>query len=567
MADWAREQGCDVVLHTDSADGSVVNRRELFQSVRAMVEQRIYDQLIIYFAGHGLLMSPGDEIWMLSDAAADGTEAVNMRLTTEHARRAGIPHVVLISDACRTYVNGPPFFGLTGGSVFPLPAGDHDDAELDIYFGTTPGNPAYEVRTSSQPGYGVFTRCLLDVLAEPPDSIIEYIEPGKYPVFGGSVLGTVPVVTSRALRPPLIEAVIDHAAEIDPLLNQRPQIRVETNLPQFFATVDEAASPSNESAHDADAVLISHEIDATAGSRPAIPAPRLRQLAASLRTADLDFSDPIHPDSVQVFVRGARAREITAVGWEIADQQQQGRDLHRLELIPASGHAHQPTSAVLTFHDRTGTLVTVVPGSSVTVVVNDGRVAGLDYRYGGPFRRERFRREWKDFELGPGVMAERYQLLALITAAAQNGDLSAALDADSSEFDSPWGRYSRDTYPGRIVFDTLRAYGGAERGIFDVGLLYDALRDGIVPFDIALLTGRSSDGRTRDAAANAFAQGLVHPFAPLLTRGWLLLGDDPTPARPYHALLARHLIPALYTTLDAGGVDIALDVLVGGAGS
>lgn len=568
MADWAQEQGCDVVVHTDRVDGSVVNRREIFDSVRDLVDRRIYDQLIVYFAGHGLLMAPGAEVWLLSDAAADSTEAVNALLTAEHARRAGIPHVALISDACRTYVNGPPFYGLSGGSIFPSPAGDHDSADLDIYFGTAPGNPAYEIKAESQPGYGVFTRCLLDVLTQPPHDIIEYVDPGPYPGIETMSDEAFPVVTSRKLKPPLIEAVAEHAARINPLLDQRPEIRVETVLPRFFGTVEDA-QPRNESVQGTNSTPPTRGINATAAawssriasgirrrrsvSQPKIPDPevRIRQLADSLQ-ADWDGSDSEHPDFAWIVVRGAEIHEVTAVGWEIADQQQHGRDLHRYKVIPAGPHAFAGTSAVLQFHDGTGTLVAIVPRSTATVIVNDGRVAAMDYQTS--FRA--------DFAY-PRDDRRRLAELATVIDAAQNGDLAPALNAFvDSQFRGTSAPYQTDN----MVPVTLRAYGAAERGRDVSDLFYRSFYDRVLTFDLALLASRSSTTSARIVGSvdAAFAEDSVLPFAPLMTRGWLLLGDNPTPAREYHALLARHLVPALWTTLDAGGVDIALDVLFEG---
>ncbi|RBO85538.1 caspase family protein [Nocardia puris] len=59
MAAWARAQGCTVAPHTD-LEGPV-HRREVLATIKALVDERIYDQLIVYFAGHGLLSAPGVE--------------------------------------------------------------------------------------------------------------------------------------------------------------------------------------------------------------------------------------------------------------------------------------------------------------------------------------------------------------------------------------------------------------------------------------------------------------------------------------------------------------------------
>src|SRR5690242_6146514 len=74
---WARDQGCDSALITDSDNRVTLN--SIFTCVRKFVDKRIYDQLIVYFSGHGILLSPGAEIWLLSDAPQNGNEAINLR--------------------------------------------------------------------------------------------------------------------------------------------------------------------------------------------------------------------------------------------------------------------------------------------------------------------------------------------------------------------------------------------------------------------------------------------------------------------------------------------------------
>ncbi|MEU5762239.1 caspase family protein [Nocardia sp. NPDC047648] len=575
VADWARSQGCDVTLLTDGA-GSSVSRRDVFESVRAVVEQRIYDQLIVYFAGHGLLMSPGAEVWLLSDAASDSTEAVNMLLTAEHARLAGIPHVVLISDACRTYVSGPPFYGLTGASVFPLPAHEVGVAELDIYFGTAPGNPAYEVRSASRPGYGIFTHCLLDVLGAPPRDIVEYVSASAHPAFGaasanhGSSAAGVAVVTSRALKPPLITAVIDHAARIDPLLDQRPDIRVETALPQFLATVEKTGSLPSRPAPSTSKQATSRALDVItrlSGRRGRAPwrsrehetDARIRRLAGRLRDPAADLSAPIDPSHAWVAIRGTQLRHVTAVGWEISDQQQR-TDLHRWEFVPAGRYGFA-TSAVLQFDNETGTVVPLVPGTVATVVVDGGRVTAMNYTTVTSGRENLGLRR---------MLEDSRERLAVVTDAAQNGDMAPALQRPAPERDPrrSLGRSHNHT-TDFLVHDMLEAYAASEQGKFDADLIRLALGDRIVSFDLALLASRPSatGGRSLSSPSIIFSEHIVHPFTPLMTRGWLLLGDNPAPARPYHRQLARHLIPALYTTFDTEGVDIALDILLGGADS
>src|SRR5262245_12115055 len=55
----------------------------------------------LYFSGHGYWKNNA-ELWLLSKAPGDADEAVSWVETIELARDSGIPHVVVISDACRS---------------------------------------------------------------------------------------------------------------------------------------------------------------------------------------------------------------------------------------------------------------------------------------------------------------------------------------------------------------------------------------------------------------------------------------------------------------------------------
>ncbi len=58
------------------------------------------DQLILYFAGHGVNINRSEH-WLLRRIAVDPNAAINVSGSVELARYCGIGHVVVISDACR----------------------------------------------------------------------------------------------------------------------------------------------------------------------------------------------------------------------------------------------------------------------------------------------------------------------------------------------------------------------------------------------------------------------------------------------------------------------------------
>ncbi|MRH91301.1 hypothetical protein GFY24_28310 [Nocardia sp. SYP-A9097] len=568
VAAWAQAQGCDTALHTDS-DRTPVTRRAIFESIRDLVNTQQYNQLLIYFAGHGVVLTAGTETWLLSDAASDPAEAINMLLTAEYARSAGIKHVVLISDACRTSARRP--FNLTGLGVFPLNQDTRaDDADIDTYFATSPGKEAYEVKpTTDQPGYGIFTHCLLNLVAQPPRDIIEYIDATTYPALCDTTTPNVPVLTSRGLKQPLIDAVVDHSATIRITLDQRPQIRAETALPQFFATVD--ADHGGSSPH----LSANHSGDVTSHRnlwRNMLAAFRMRRSlrgyknfdAAQGRTIEArsaqmhdDFRtggeildpDPRHNETESVIVSmcGTGIDSISALGWELADR---GRDENSswMELVPAAEWHRTPGSAIVQFTDGTGTVLVLAPGTTITVVARHGRVDALEYRTEGQYR----------------YGSDRTAMVEAILA-AQDGDLEKAASALRFERRVRGGSTSGPMHATNfIVSDTISAYGAAEQRLqrrLRLGQYYAARRSFLISFDLALLTSRTFPSEQFEILGD-IRQRLVHPLMPLMTRGWLLLADDPPVARLYHQDLARHLIPALFTTLEPAGVEMAAAILM-----
>lgn len=165
IAAWAAAHGIppeQIVLLTDAA--GPVNRKAVFTAVRRLIEDfGFIEQLIVYFAGHGINSGQGEQ-WLLSEAANDPNEAISLVSAEASARFGPFSHVVFISDACRTFAAGAQM-GITGGSIFPLAAPSGAERPVDQFFAAHVGKPALEVRASSaDPFQAPFTTELLRAL-------------------------------------------------------------------------------------------------------------------------------------------------------------------------------------------------------------------------------------------------------------------------------------------------------------------------------------------------------------------------------------------------------------------
>jgi hypothetical protein len=146
MEGWALQQGMQrelVKTLTDEAGPLVPGA--IKTAIRELVDMAVVEQLIVYFAGHGVNIRYG-EYWLLSDAPNDTQAAVNVSGSVELARFCGIPHVIFFSDACRTAPEGIQAQYITGSEIFPNNGPGGLENSVDLFFACTLGRPAYEIQ-------------------------------------------------------------------------------------------------------------------------------------------------------------------------------------------------------------------------------------------------------------------------------------------------------------------------------------------------------------------------------------------------------------------------------------
>ena len=141
MAEWAQAQGMATELITDAS--GPVDIARIKTAIRALVDAGNIGQLLVYFAGHGVNRLR-QEYWLLTDAPDDTQAAVNLAGSVALAATCGIPHVVFVSDACRTAAEGIRAQSITGSEIFPNREGD--EHSVDQFFACDLGRPSHEVR-------------------------------------------------------------------------------------------------------------------------------------------------------------------------------------------------------------------------------------------------------------------------------------------------------------------------------------------------------------------------------------------------------------------------------------
>lgn len=176
FAGWAAAQGFDLVPHVDEA--APVTANGIFNTIDDAVRADDVERLFVFFSGHGLAPGVGDDLWLLTDAANDPGAAINVAKSVSLARYCGIPHVAFFADACRT----PPdvrFNGLVGRPIFPLFRVPNLRVQVDQFFATVSGDPAYESQPdTAAAAFGIFSTYLIEALRGQHDDLLRKVADG-----------------------------------------------------------------------------------------------------------------------------------------------------------------------------------------------------------------------------------------------------------------------------------------------------------------------------------------------------------------------------------------------------
>lgn len=165
-AEWANSQEHDIVEFTDEHGGEF-DASDVENVLIGPIDNQSLSELWIYFAGHGECSALEADYWLLRRDNATSRDIIDVGGTVRLARRAGIPRVVVISDACRS--TGDAFsMALHEASSPIVPPRDFDaiTPKVDRLLAAGPGTAALEVQERNQAAvsYGVFTRELMRAL-------------------------------------------------------------------------------------------------------------------------------------------------------------------------------------------------------------------------------------------------------------------------------------------------------------------------------------------------------------------------------------------------------------------
>lgn len=548
MEAWALEQGLerdDVLLFTDAAgplDVGVIKR-----AIRQLVDSASVGQLLVYFAGHGVNLHRG-EYWLLSDAPVDTQAAINVEGSIALARRAGIPHVVFVSDACRTAAEGIQAQAVTGSEIFPNDEVSDLEQAVDIFFASTLGKPAFEIKdpTTAAAGYrALYTDTLLHGLR---GELAEAVDTGEADGEAARL------VRPRPLKKALLAEVSRRiaAAGLQATVNQVPDARITSEdeawlarLPPLIvprgarvAARPHAAGPKAPAPRTLQAVS-GELLDTALGTAP--PAPRARgagpdivaapEADALMRGAarDTAFTGATHFETRCGFkIQGARVTEALSAAW-------------RIELIPTGDLVRvypenaPAASVLLVFEDGSSALLPAAAEFLANLRFEDGELADVSYEPSEHTWR------WDPFMQH---LAELRALRNTIAAAASLGVFR--LEGDNALALARRMQYAKGVDPSLALY---AAYAYHDLGRTDLiremaGFLKSDL--GFLFTDVGLLARRLDGKSLADAASFA-------PPLPMLAQGWSLLRAFRVGLPAGLAELQGTLLPSLWTHFSAAG--------------
>ncbi len=551
MEGWARAQGVEHVQVLTDEDGKPVDISAIKRAIRDLIELGTVEQLIVFFAGHGINVNRGER-WLLSDAPADPQAAVNVAGSAELARWGGIPYVVMISDACRTAAEGIQAQGMTGSEIFPNEEIAELELPVDQFFACRLGRPSHEIAdstTTAKEYKAIYTRALVTALEGADPTVLDpqgYVRPRPLKTF----LQREVAARLRALQlqTKLIQVPDAHIAS-----DERAWISRITDPPPARPAGGIGGTPGPGEGEDirgsadlrpvgptARSVLGSmlhpiladrlDDFDARVLETQRSDEPALVDIATSVETTVSPFGPTRYETQCGFKVRGAQVLDAVAgsvrAEW-LSD-----------ELVRVHTGGRRGGNVLLVLVGGQGVALPAIAEFLTAVTVEDGEVVDVAYEPSEGTDR------WHDFQ---HRAREVRALRAVAASASREGTFE--LEGEDALAVARRLQYAKGVDPALAIY---AAYAYADHGRRDlVREMHGYMRGdlGAALFDVALLA-RERDGRRRIGREELLG------FAPLLAQGWALLPASRMTLPPSLQTLERHVLPSsLWTMYDAEGVD------------
>lgn len=568
MHDWAVGHGIEpehAILITDR-DGAVVEPDHVFDAIAGLLNGPGVDQLIVYFAGHGVNIAR-NEHWLLTEAPTRASAAIDVSESADAARYCGIRHVVFVSDACRVAPEGIQAQGVRGQMVFPNDGLGGAAQPVDLFYACLLGRTAAEIAdpAAAVRSYrALYTDAVLDALGGARPEVLErsgteddpagYVRPRRLKQYLRAELPTriraMQLATTVSQEPDaIITSDVEWLARFDPFPEvvppdpAPPGRRLPAPAPGGAAddvSADDAADgggPVSLAPPDTGPLGPVEELTRTVlgddgelalDQLPVVGsdgAPGQDDTACTIETVTRPFGPDRAETGCGIKVRGAQIADVVSP---------------HLTVLPGDGDFVRleggPASVVVTFADGSGTVVPALPGFLTGLTVTDGDLVdvALEPSTNSP--------RWAEFR----HRADEIRVLrGLAASASRNGRFD--LDRDEAAVLARRMQLGKGVDPSLAVYAAYAYYDVSMLDRIDrmAGYLRDDLDVGL--FDVDLLARRLA-GRRPDAGSR------VVPATPLRTRGWSLLRSHRVELPGGLADLAGELLDSSWSLYTRPGV-------------
>ena len=554
--EWAIQQNLGpTALITDKQ--KPVTADEIQKAIEDILEPGDVEQLFVYFAGHGVNVRMG-EYWLLSDAPKRTQAAVNVRGSEFLARYAGVPHVVFISDACRTAADTINAQNVTGTDIFPNEQLTDTEKPVDLFYSCALGKPAHEARdvnvTASQ-FKAFYTAALTKALCFREPEVVDWIKEG------GAAVG---YVRPRRLRDFLKVAVSKQIRSLN-LQNtviQVPDAHVSSEPDAWLSRLTGQAPPAKAADRgplrggpvlnaglltDSDATRLE---DSGSGAIAAVRAVSQSLVSIAIRNPGLisgaitvvASAGPQHFETQCGFkIRGTRIAEGYAIG----------ASLERLgpshDLVRVNGASKPGASVLLVLENGAGIVLPAIPEFIAALTMEEGDLIEVAYEPSDNTQRyEQYRPYAKELRTLRKVISS-----ATLTGSFRlDGDeaLSLAQRLQSLKGSDPsLAIYAAYAYNDLHRQDLVKQMNGYMT--FDLGASL---------FDVAMLAGTLDGKKLPQRPA-------VLGFAPLLSQGWAYLRARRIELPNGCDELPQMLTESLWTMFNPDGVKRLRETIFRGA--
>lgn len=541
MALWAKGQGIkEELIRVLTDDHGPVTVQQIKDEIRTLVDLTTIEQLIVYFSGHGFNIE--SEFWLLSDAPRDVDAAVNVDGSVRLARYCGVPHVLLISDCCRSAAEGLQAMQVRGSNIFPNDPASGTSQPVDLLYSCARGRPSLEiadpaaaVREAVDNFSALYSEVLLEYLKGEHD---EALEPA---VENGKPIGLLRLGALADVMKIEVPKRLKAKRNVDPKISQLPDdiisratanscvSRVPLSATRSRAPVTPVSRSRPITPFTVSVKLVAESLAGDLGKWNDVLTRSLGADAADLQRSVAAQAAPFGPQHFEtqcgIKIRGARVVRTVQrnIGAEFLGTE---GSIVRLHGVPHGG-----ALVLLAIENGSGAVIPALPEFLTAVTFENGQLADVSYEPSdNTWRADEYKARARELRsLRSSISASA--AFGVFRLDEQDG-LALAKRMQYSKGVDPslalYAGYAYDNLQRQDLIDEMRGYMES-----DVGLTF---------FDVALLSSKGLKG------------GRILPPFPMLSQGWALLSA-------YRAELPTSLkgiemrrVPSLWTLFNPDGV-------------